>query len=274
MSNELTGRRLLRSWLFVPGTRLDLLAKAVRAGTDAIIVDLEDAVLPEHKAPARLAVAQLPAVGCPLYVRVNAVGTKDFALDVPAAVQARVSGIVLPKVERPEDFDALLALMPAPLPVVALIETAKGLANLPRIATHPVLHCFAFGGVDFGVDVGCASDSTTMRLARSKLVLASRAANLPPPIDGVTVSLDAEVMEQDARDAKLQGFGGKLCIHPRQLEHANRAFRPTEDEIAWATRVAERADEAQVGALLVDGEMVDRPVLERAQRILAEVRQR
>ncbi|MBU9480670.1 HpcH/HpaI aldolase/citrate lyase family protein [Burkholderia multivorans] len=262
---------LPRSWLFVPGTRLDLLEKAFRAEAHAVIVDLEDAVLPEHKLPARRAIAQLPAIGA-LYVRVNAVGTSDFPLDVAAAKQANASGVVLPKVERREDLDALLELMPEPIRVVVLIETARGLANLAELASHPAVHRIAFGGVDFALDVGCAADSFTMRSARSSLVLGCRAAGLPAPIDGVTVSIETEVLERDAQDARAMGFGGKLCIHPRQIACTNQAFLPSDEEVTWAKRIIEQAGRADAGAILVDGQMVDRPVLERAKRVLAETR--
>jgi citrate lyase subunit beta/citryl-CoA lyase len=244
----------------------------MRAGADAVIVDLEDAVLPQHKSHARRAVAELPDSAASIYVRVNAVGTHDFNLDVAAVMQAGVSGIVLPKVERREEIDALMALMPAALPVVALIETARGLDHLPELARHPAISRVAFGGVDFALDVGCSADSTTIKMTRSTLVLACRAAGLPAPIDGVTISMQSDVLERDAHDAKAMGFGGKLCIHPGQLECTNRAFQPSDREIEWARRVTAQAANIEAGALLVDGELVDRPVLERAKRILAEVR--
>jgi citrate lyase subunit beta / citryl-CoA lyase len=271
MSASPSENRLLRSWLFVPGTRLDLLSKAKDAKADAIIVDLEDAVLPEHKAPARSAVAQLRPFGYPLFMRVNSVETSDFDLDVAAALQAGVAGIMLPKVERPEDIDALRARTPKTVRIVALIETARGVSNLSELAHHPDVHRLAFGSVDFALDVGCTPYALTMDIARAQMVLASRTAGLPPPIDGVTVSMDPQTLERDTTDSKALGFGGKLCIHPRQIECVNRAFRPSDNDIAWARRVVARATEAGSGALLVDGEMVDRPVLERAKRILAEL---
>lgn len=273
MSADSPDARLIRSWLFVPGTRLDLLVKATNANAEAIVVDLEDAVLPEHKAPARSAVAKLRSISfsCPLFVRVNAVDTRDFDLDMTAALQAGVAGIMLPKVERVDDLATLRAHTPKHMRMVALIETARGLANLAELAKFPDVHRLAFGSVDFALDAGCASDSLTMDMARATMVLASRTAGLPAPIDGVTVSMDAQTLERETVSAKALGFGGKLCIHPCQIDCVNRAFRPSEADVVWARRVLECAVGAQTGALLVDGEMVDRPVLERAKQILAKL---
>jgi citrate lyase subunit beta / citryl-CoA lyase len=273
MSNEQSKCESPRSWLFVPGTRLDQVAKAMRSGADAIIVDLEDAVLPQHKSDARRAVANVPDSNASIYVRVNSTGTHEFSLDVAAVMQSGViAGIVLPKVECSEDLDALSSLMMTPLPVVALIETAKGITNLFEVTRHPAVSRVAFGGVDFSLDVGCASDSTTARVARAEMVLACRSAGLPAPIDGVTVSMEHVIVEIEAQDARRMGFGGKLCIHPRQIDCTNRAFLPTDEEIKWARKVTEQAANIEEGALLVDGQMIDRPVLERAKRILVEAR--
>jgi citrate lyase subunit beta / citryl-CoA lyase len=108
--------------------------------------------------------------------------------------------------------------------------------------------------------------------ARSRMVLASRVAGIVPPLDGVTAALDdPDRLAADVNRARRLGFGGKLCIHPRQIEAVNRSFSPSEAEVSWARRVVEAAQTAEAGAFRVDGEMVDRPVLERAQSVLDSI---
>jgi citrate lyase subunit beta/citryl-CoA lyase len=128
----------------------------------------------------------------------------------------------------------------------------------------------AFGAIDFQLDTGISGDGDELLMARSQLVLVSRVAGLLPPIDGVTMSLDDEqALRADVDRARLLGFGGKLCIHPRQIAAVNAGFSPQPTELAWAQRVMEAAASAQGNAVRLDGKMIDRPVIERARALLA-----
>ncbi len=253
--------------LFVPGDRPERYAKAAGSGTDAIIIDLEDAVSPDNKITAREALgrpAALPS-GIDVYVRVNAAGTPWHADDIAAMAALPVAAIVLPKAESPSAI-AQVSKEAGDKPVVALLESARGIAMARQIAACGCVPRLAFGSIDYCADLGAAHLRETLLAARSEIVLASRLAALAPPLDGVTTSLDdAALLEDDARYALNLGFGGKLCIHPRQILPVRRGFSPTPEELAWARTIA--ATEGQ-GAVRVDGGMVDAPVRARARQIL------
>jgi citrate lyase subunit beta/citryl-CoA lyase len=154
--------------------------------------------------------------------------------------------------------------------VIPLIETARGVAGLPDLLATPGVAIAAIGTLDLAVDLGCEPSWEALLLARSTLVLQSRLAGLPAPLDGVTAATDDEALaEAETRRAAALGFGGKLAIHPRQVAPIRRGLRPTEAQIAWAERIV--AAETG-GAVRVDGAMADRPVLEQARRILSRVR--
>lgn len=265
--------RVARSYLFVPGDRAERIAKACASGADAVIVDLEDAVAPEHKAAARDAVrAVLGAAlnaAVPLVLRVNAVGTAWFEDDARLAAHPGVAAIMLPKAEGAASIQAARH-RGAGKPVIALVETAVGMAQVEAIAATPGVLRLAFGSIDFQLDLDIDDDDEALRAFRSRLVLASRVAGLQAPVDGVTVAIDDSArVEADARRARAFGFGGKLCIHPKQVALVNAAFSPSAEQIAWARRVIEAAASAQGAAVAVDGKMVDAPVLARAQRVLS-----
>jgi len=251
--------------LFVPGHRPDRFAKAAASGADAVIIDLEDAVPPEEKEAARRAAAGACLPGIRVLVRVNASGTPWHAEDLAALSGAGVGGIVLPKAEDPAGMATIRALLPEDGLAVALIESARGLAAARELAR--AAGCLAFGSMDFAADLGCAHTRDALLMARLELVLASRLAGLPAPLDGVTATIgDDALVEDDARHAAGLGFGGKLLIHPRQVAPALRGFAPGEDEVAWARRVLATGGD---GAEKVDGMMIDAPVRMRAARILA-----
>ncbi|GII29300.1 HpcH/HpaI aldolase/citrate lyase family protein [Planotetraspora mira] len=250
-----------RSWLFTPGDRPDRFAKAAASGADVGILDLEDAVAPQSKTAARTAVAD--ALGWHgAYVRVNGVDTAWHDDDM-AAIAGRpgLLGVFLPKVEGPADLEGL------GVPVIALVETAAGLENAALIAAHPATVRLAFGNVDFSLDIGATDED--LLYARSRLVVVSRAHGIAAPIDGVTTDLsDPARTAADARRARRLGFAGKFCLHPRQVEPVNRAFSVTDAELDWARRVVEAATGG--GAVRVDGQMIDKPRLELAHRLLAQ----
>jgi citrate lyase subunit beta/citryl-CoA lyase len=256
------------SLLFVPGDRPDRFEKAAHSGAHAIVIDLEDAVHPDRKGAARQAATQWLAMGNPAIVRINAAGTpwheEDLALIGLPALQA----LMLPKAEGAQSF-ALIEQTPC-RSVIALVETAFGVWNILETASRVEVHRLAFGSIDFGLDTGAIDGSETLSYARSRLVLASAIAGLPGPIDGVSVALDdVTALARDVLAAKGAGFAGKLCIHPKQVAPVNQGFAPDVTELAWARRVVELVEHVtDSGALQLDGKMIDRPVIERARRLI------
>jgi citrate lyase subunit beta/citryl-CoA lyase len=247
------------TFLFVPGDRPDRFEKAVTSGADAVILDLEDAVAPAGKDSARASVGEW-LEGHRALVRINAPGTPWFDADA-ALVAARGVPVVVPKAETP-------GVLAGFREVVALVETAAGVERAGELAAVPSVTRLAFGSIDLAAELDVdPDDREPFAYARSRLVVASAAAGLAPPVDGVTTNLDDDArLEADVRYARRLGFGGKLCLHPRQVPVARAAFAPAEAEIEWARRVVTAGDSLSV----VDGRMVDKPVLARARRILGE----
>ena len=258
-----------RSYLFVPGNRPDRFEKARNAGADAVILDLEDAVPSENKAEAREAVAAWLSPEHPVYVRVNGAVTTWFEADLEAITRPGLAGVVLPKAEDPHELAEVAARTPEEANLVPLLETALGVWNSRYLAEAPRVERLAFGSIDFQLDTGIDREDEELLYARSRLVLASRVAGILPPLDGVTAALDdPDRLAADVERARRLGFGGKLCIHPMQIEVVNRGFMPAEAEISWAKRVLEAAEASGTGAVRLEGEMIDRPVIERAKAIL------
>lgn len=272
-----------RAALFVPATRADRIPKALASGADAVIVDLEDAVAPQDKDSARAALdvalahqhrasATAPSAGPALWVRVNTGAPwsdQDLAL---CARHAAVQAVVVPKAESAQQMQAAFEAC-GRKPLVALIETAEGYARRDDVASHPAVKRLAFGSIDFQLDLGISGEGDALLVFRSGLVLASRLAGLPAPLDGVTVEVaNPEVVAADAARARALGFGGKLCIHPQQVGPVNAAFSPSPAEIEWAQRVVAACEASAGAAVAVDGKMVDKPVLLRAQALLAQQR--
>ena len=247
-----------RSFLFVPGDRPDRFAKAAAAGADVVVLDLEDAVAPAAKDAAREHVVAWLADGHTAVVRINAAGTPWHAADLAAVRDA--AAVMVPKAERPEDLDGLSSALP-------LVETARGVTAATELCAVPTVVRPVFGSIDLAADLGVDPLSRTALLhARSALVLAASAAGCAPPVDGVTTALsDVDAVRDDTRHAVELGFTGKLCVHPRQVPVVHEAFRPSEEELAWARSVLAAGD----GVSVVDGRMVDRPVLLRAERLLS-----
>ncbi|MGL4975258.1 MAG: HpcH/HpaI aldolase/citrate lyase family protein [Bosea sp. (in: a-proteobacteria)] len=251
--------------LFVPASRPERFAKAAASGADMVILDLEDAVAPVDKVAARNAL-DCAFTDLPVLVRINASGTPWHADDLAAVRSCGADGIVLPKAEHDAALtDVCVFARDAGLQVVALIETARGLADVREIGSTPGVVRLAFGSLDFCVDIGATHTRDGLLSARCALVLASRLAGICSPIDGVTVTLEDEAaVESDARHAASLGFGGKLCIHPNQIAAAMAGFKPTQAELAWARKIVASGD----GAAAVDGMMVDAPVRRRAEQIV------
>jgi len=254
----------LRTFLFVPANRPERYAKAEAAGADAAILDLEDAVPADAKNDAREAL-RTDFSDRPVLLRVNADRTPWHHADIEYARSLPFAGIILPKAEDATSVARFAGEVQKP--VIALIESARGLSNARQIAKTEGVVRLAFGSVDFCADLGSAHERDILLPARFELVLASRLAGIAAPIDGVTLEVNsAEAASSDAAHARALGMGGKLCIHPAQVEPVMSAFRPSEKEIAWAKTVLASGD----GAVSVDGVMVDEPVRIRARAILEQ----
>lgn len=271
----MTAVALPRSYLFVPGHRPERFDKAMTCGADAVILDLEDAVPLHDKDEARQAVAVWlrqrvrSGSGPQVLVRVNAGSTPQHAADV-AVCAASVDGVVLPKSETIDDLVALAQALPG-VALLPLVETATGLAASLALARAPGVQRLVFGTIDFQLDLGIEGDGEELLWFRSQLVLNSRLAGKAAPVDGVSTVLDdpAQVLSE-ARRARRLGLGAKLCIHPRQIAPVHEAFAPTAAQLEWARRVLEVARTSGGAAVALDGAMVDRPVILRAEALLSQ----
>jgi citrate lyase subunit beta/citryl-CoA lyase len=263
-----------RTWLFVPGTRPDRFAKAAASGADEVILDLEDAVSAPEKPQARQNVATWLSGGGRAWVRVNAVTTAQFHDDVEAIRHTEgLQGVVLPKAEDPLVVGELAESLPLRCGVVPLVETALGVHRALELARCGIVMRLAFGSLDYAQDIEAGEGNEPLLLARSALVQCSRVAGIAPPIDGVTTVLtDLEAVGAAARYARLLGFGAKLCIHPKQIEPVRDAFAPDAGQIEWARAVL-AVSESGSGVATLGDEMIDRPVIERARRVLVNARE-
>jgi citrate lyase subunit beta/citryl-CoA lyase len=265
-----------RSFLFVPGSDERKLRKALEAGADAVIADLEDAVAPSEKSRARDVVTDVFADRSRTlrFVRVNAVGSPWLESDLGAVSTLGADGVVLPKAT-PE---ALVELGTLDLAVVAIVESAVGLRWAHEIAGSPAVEALLLGAVDLGVSLGLEPrpDGLELLVPRSTLVLASAAARLRGPVDRVWLDIHDEAgLRRDCLVGRSLGFRGKACIHPTQVPIVHEAFAPSDDDVRRAREVVdayERAIAAGKGAVALDGEMIDSPVVERARQLLADAK--
>lgn len=281
----------LRTALFVPATRPDRVDKALSAGADVVIIDLEDAVAHALKAEARETARKKIKEHAQrkLMVRVNALGSGHNQKDFESVVEASLAGIMLPKVESGEQIREIhqrllgcernCGMLSGSLPVVALIESARGVQNVFRIFSEAITpyraFLAAFGAADYCLDMGInmSRDGAELNYPRSRIAVACRAAGKEPPIDTpFMIDLkDLDALRADARRAKQLGFQGKLCIHPSQVEPCNEIFSPAAEEIVYARRVVEAFEKSEsegIGALQLDGKFIDYPVVERSRRII------
>lgn len=263
---------LVRSALFVPATRPERIAKALASGADRVIVDLEDAVEGAFKERARDNLADFLA-GQPeaqVLVRINAPGHRAHGADLDLCRRhAGVSGLLLPKAETAEQVARAHA---TGKPVWPIIESAKGLAAVAELARAPGVERLSFGSLDLGLDLDLRSGSRAAALvldqARYAVLLHSRVAGLAPALDGVYPDIaDCDGLRQSVQFARDMGFGGALCIHPSQVAVIHAALRPDEQELDWARRVSAAAASG-AGVFVLDGQMVDAPVIARARAIL------
>lgn len=260
-----------RTFLFVPGHRPNLFSKAASSGADIVVLDLEDAVGPERKHEAREHVRAWLDERRTAAVRINAVGTPWHDADV-GMVAGRADAVMVPKAEEPALLESLGRRLPAGTAIIPLIETAAGIMRAAHLCAAPLVARPAFGSVDLAAQLGIDHQAVTaLQYARSALVLAAAAAGCAAPIDGVTTALgDSSALQADLEHAVTLGFAGKLCIHPAQVALANQRFTPSDEEIGWARGVVAAAQDGSVA--VHNGQMIDRPVVLRAQSILARAR--
>jgi citrate lyase subunit beta/citryl-CoA lyase len=276
-----------RSFLFAPGNHARKVAKVFTCGADNVILDLEDAVAKSEKVATRALIVEAlkrPHRGG-AYVRINAFTTEFCYGDAVVVVGPGLDGIILPMVESREQiiaFDWLVGalerergLPSGGIDIIPIIETGKGIANARSIAAAGTrVKRMAFGAGDYTLDMNMewTLAETELEHARAEMAVASRAAGLEAPIDTVWVHInDLEGIARSAQRARQLGFQGKMCIYPPQVEVVNRAFMPTEKEIAFARRVVaafERAEREGSSSIQLDGFFIDYPIVYKARRTL------
>ncbi|MEV5338150.1 CoA ester lyase [Streptomyces sp. NPDC052676] len=265
------------TWLYVPGDRPATIAKALTCGADVVIVDLEDAVAPDRKEYARAATADLLAEPqpVPVHVRVNALDGPLAAADLRAlAGLPGVSGLRLPKVTAPEQI-VRTAEHTAPAEggapaLYALLESALAIERAHAIAAaHPALRGIALGEADLRADLGMRGDAG-LDWPRSRVIVAARAAGLPPPVQSVHPDIrDLDGLAASCAHGRALGFLGRAALHPRQLPVIERAYLPTRRELEHAEAVVKAAARDSGAQALEDGTFVDAAVVAAAQRILS-----
>jgi len=279
----------VRSMLFTPGNRLDMLAKAVHSGTDAVIVDLEDSVSVDNKPEARANLDQLPESPVPYYVRTNAVETGLLWEDVVAAGRSPSVGLIIPKAEDPgviSQVDGALSALEmttgkarGAITLIPLIESALGVRFTYEIArSSERVECVMFGGGEQGdlvADLGVewTPEGTGLMQARSQVLLSSRAAGVPYPMEAVFMDFrNPDGLRVECELARTLGYVGKVAIHPSQIEVINDVFTPSPEVVEYQQKVLAAFEEAEAegkASIAVDGKMVDYAVARVARAILA-----
>ncbi|MBI4521965.1 MAG: CoA ester lyase [Gemmatimonadetes bacterium] len=279
---------VIRSLLFAPANRVDLVAKFPRSGADAAVIDLEDGTPEQEKAAARSGLAAvvsgLRARGMPglLLVRINAPASPHAPADLEAALAADVDGLVIPKLTTAAELQPIAAALdraarPAdrrPPILIGLIETVAGVINAHELARSDArLHALAFGGEDFISDIGGrrTPEGREVLYARSQVVIAAKAAGLAA-LDQVVVDIrDEAQFRRDAVEGRSLGYTGKMCLLPRQVALANEIFTPDRDEIDWSRRLLAAAESARAagwGVIEFEGRMIDPPLVRRARAVV------
>ena len=279
----------VRSMLFTPGNRLDMLEKAVHSGTDAVIVDLEDSVSLHNKPAARDNLSSLPESPVPYYVRTNAVETGLLWDDVIAAGQAPVVGVIIPKAEDPQVISQIHGALTATektsgkpegsMTVIPLIESGLGVRLTYEMAkASDRVECVMFGGGEQGdlvADLGVewTPEGTGLMQARSQTLLSSRAAGVPYPMEAVFMDFrNPDGLRVECELARRLGYVGKVAIHPAQIPVINDVFTPSAEVVEYQKRVLAAFEEAEAqgsASIAVDGKMVDYAVARVARAIIA-----
>lgn len=273
------------AWLYVPASRLDTLLPKAVAASDAVVIDLEDAVHPDQRPAARRLIEEhLGPLDTPVDIRINPVDSADFDDDLALVerMAPHVDGVRLPKVDSAHSarraVAALASAFEGPF-LVCQLESARGVAHAREIAEVTGVRSIMLGESDLRADLGVPrGDEAGLTLARQAVVLASRAAGLERPIGSVYPSLDDEAgFRASTQLLRSYGFHGRSCIHPRQVAVVREVFAPTADELAWAREVvstAEAMDEVSQGsARLADGSFIDPAIERQARAILRRARE-
>jgi citrate lyase subunit beta/citryl-CoA lyase len=279
---------ILRSLLFVPGHRARFYEKLAEFRPDAVIIDLEDAVPPAEKARARSMVRERLGgpllAGLQVFVRVNAIDSPYFRDDVRGVVAAGLDGIFLPKAGDPEQLheanmllaqaELRLGLMLGTIRIVPIVESVAGVLNAQALAVaSPRVLALAFGAEDFSLDLGVerSRNGVETRYPRAQVALAAHGAGRLAIDTPWTVIDDQEGLLCETLEGRQLGYVAKQAIHPSQLATIHQVFTPTDDEVAWSSRVIAAYDEAVArgtGAINLDGKLIDVPMVERARRVL------
>lgn len=265
----------IRSALFVPATRPERFAKALAAGADAVIIDLEDAVQHDLKDQAREHLREFASANpqSSFFVRTNGATTSWFNADLAlCAAYDNIKAVLLPKAESAQQLQQVTGAGKAVLPIV---ESAKGVLALDELAAQQGVARLSFGSLDLMLELGATPDTAGAALLlnqiRCQILLHSAACGLAAPLDGVYPNFsDQDGLSALARQVRDMGFGGMLCIHPAQIATIHAAFAATAADTEWAKRIVAMADSTGSLAFQMDGEMVDAPVIERARQILRQ----
>jgi citrate lyase subunit beta / citryl-CoA lyase len=254
---------LARSWLLVNGSQYDRFAPAAHSRADIVVLDIEDAVAPKGKESARENVRRWLDAGNSDWVRVNGFGTQFWADDLAMLSRASVGGVMLAMVESVDHVTETARLLPD-VPIVALVETARGLERITEIAATKGTFRLAFGIGDFRRDTGFGDTPTTLAYTRSRFTIAAKAAHLPGAIDGPTVGSSALKLSEATAVSAEFGMTGKICLTPDQCATVNEGLSPSQDEITWAQEFF--AEFERDGGEIRNGS--DLPRIARAQKIL------
>ena len=253
-----------RSWLLVPASKPDTFDAALASAADAVILDLEDAVTAPNKPAARRDVAAFLSEHNHAWVRINDATTPFWEEDLAVlAGLPGLEGVMLAKTESGQQADATAERLPDGTKILALVESAVGLEAAPEIARTDGIFRLAFGSGDFRRDTGMSDEPLAMAYPRSRLVVSSRAARLPGPIDGPTLTANESILARDSALTVSMGMTGKLCMHAEQAPTVNRELAPSPSDVTWADEVVDAlgAD----GARVKDGS--DLPRLAKALKI-------
>lgn len=254
---------LARSWLLVNGSHFDRFEAAHRSHADVVVLDIEDAVAPKDKKASRDNVLRWLAEGHDDWVRINGFGTQWWAGDCETLAGTNVGGVMLAMVESVDHVTETARMLPG-VPIVALVETARGLERITEIASTKGTFRLAFGIGDFRRDTGFGDNPATLAYARSRFTIAARAAHLPSAIDGPTVSSNALKLSEATAVSAEFGMTGKICLTPNQCAAVNDGLSPSVDEIGWAKEFF--AEFERDGGQIRDGS--DLPRIARATKIL------
>ena len=275
----------LTTMLFVPASRPRMIEKARALPASAVIFDLEDGVGVGEKATARAALVEALAGGWPEggplpFVRVNGPSTAHFGPDLDAAASCAPYGVCIPKCETPVDVERAVAALPEGVRLVPFIESALGVVNAYAIASaSDRVAAVALGSEDLAANMGIRRSKEAFEIAyfRAAIATAAHAAGAVP-IDGVFIDFnDPDGLERDAAVGRALGFGGKQIIHPSQIDPVARAYAPSSEEVERARRIVDAFDEAERegrGVVVVDGRMIDRPIVLQARQVLSQIRSR